>query len=332
MEFQANLDKNDKESAKRSTEIGQKIQDLQGQKLKLRNLLTTLQKSEMLEAIFQMLLSTCLLTMNIWRISLTKNELQGFFNEDSFKFLVLTIPLLIKKVITSTMGVLSSEKNGFAPMVGLLIYSTYGLLSIFTRMTSIVTYFSVPLGLFYSLNHWVYENMNSRHGLTWREYDQEHNPVKFSRLSFEKDGYDVLHIADIAPKLLTNDPYTKYTGLRLGYYFGLFIVGTLVHLLIALLLDAFVTRKCNQPQSSKVSTLAEESKIRGIENGPAATEQNVKSNHGFFMFLRALMSLVIPQSFGDWDEEGEEFIEATSKNEILKVYIYRYNKSVVGEG
>ena len=50
----------------------------------------------------------------------------------------------------------------------------------------------------------------------------------------------------IAPALLTNDPYTKYTGLKLGGYLALFIAGLFVHIFLVLVPDMTLNNLLNK--------------------------------------------------------------------------------------
>ena len=318
VEFNKNIEKMDKIRIFNSYKISQDIQNLQEENFKLKGVLVVMQKCEMVEAIIQMILSTCLLFMNFWKISLTQNELQGFFKEDIMNFLMFSTPLLLKKVITTVVDTKAAEKNEFLPTIGILTYSIYGFLNICARMTSIILYFSVPLGLFNILTHWLFENMNDRHGLEWREYDQSGNPIKFSYFNSQKGEFDLIEIKDLAPALLTNEPYSKYTGLSLFWYYTLFLVGVIVHLILMLALE----RKFRLRSEDKVKDGSERKKEQThkkcIEKEPIFLEKQTNNPNMLSLFLHSLMTLVLTSTFSDWDEVNDKEV-FVGRHKILKV-------------
>ena len=247
--------------------------------------------------------------MNYWAISLTENELQRFFNEDGYQFLLWTLPLLVKKILVTTMSVRSADKNGYAPMVGIFIYGLYGLLSILSRMMLIIIYFAVPLGLFNILGHWIYENLGQSQGLRWREYDENQTPIAFSAFDQATNDYHIINIKDIAPNLLTNDPYTKYTGLTLGGYLALFTAGIFAHILVVLVPDIARRFLFNKQEIYQ----------NVIETSTSQIHDRKMSESFMLSCLRSLTTIVIPEPVVDWDDVGGEVEDRVDQNEILKV-------------
>ena len=317
-EIVESMNKNGENSTEKVIELGRKSKDLKNQKLKLKSILATITKCEMLEAIFQIILNMCLLSMNYWKISLTANELQEFFNEDFNRFLALTIPLSVKKILTSMMSVKSASKNGFAPMIGLVIYCVHAFISVSVRITSIIIYFSVPLGLFNILTHWVYENVKERHGLTWRKYDESRNPVKFSIFDGVKDQYDILEIKDIAPRLLTDEHYTKYTGLTLQMYYVLFIVGMFVHFAVVILLDMVLKQHFGQRHYVKRISEQTNNKQKDLKIPDRKNNTNSERWNWFAPVIHSLTSFAIPETSRDWDDLEEDY-RTPKANQILIV-------------
>ena len=278
------LNNDDANITEKMIQLGRKLADLKNQKLKLKNLLATIAKCEMLEVIFQIILTITLLSMNHWKVSLTETELQGFFNADLSWFLAWTMPLLAKKILTTIMKVMSASKNDFAPMFGVIIYSVNAFIAVSVRITSIVIYFSVPLGLFNILTHWVYETVN----VTWREYDESGSPVKFSIYDSIEDQYEIVEIKDIAPRLLTNEHYAKYTGLTLQMYYALFVVGIFVHVAVVFLLD-MVSRQ-HYRQRSYVTTISgkpNNNKKIDLEYPEPINETNLEHWNWFVSFIHS---------------------------------------------
>ena len=311
-EIRNNIREDDEEATAMAGQKYEKVQKLLAEKLKLKNILATMQKCDLLEAVFQMILSVSLLCMNYWAISLTENELQSFFNEDSYQFLAWTLPLLVKKILVTTMNVRSADKNGFAPMVGIFMYGFYGLLSILSRMMLIIIYFAVPLGLFNILSHWIYETVGQTQGLRWREYDENQNPIAFSVFDQETNNYRIINITDITPTLLTNVPYTKYTGLKLGGYLALFTAGIFVHIMLVLVPDI---ARIFLPNEQKKGQNVIETSSSQIDDYMA-----VKISEGFMLsFLRSLTTIVIPEPIVDWDDVGGEVEDEIEQNQIIMV-------------
>ena len=142
------------------------------QTLKLQKLLTTHAKCELFEVVFQTAIAMCLLSMNHYRVSLTANELQGFFHEDSW-YVPIAILLSIKKIVTATTAPQKYTKNGFQEITGKVIYALYALIGPLLRTACVILYFSIPLGLFDMLTHWVYETAEVK----WQEYGYHNGKV-----------------------------------------------------------------------------------------------------------------------------------------------------------
>ena len=318
VEFNKNIEKIDEVRIFKSYEISRKIQKLQTQNFKLKGVLTAMQKCEMIEIVIQTILSTCLLFMNLWRVSLTQDELQGFFNQDVIYFLAMSLPLLLKKLITTILNVRATEKDEFTPIIGMLSYSAYGFLNICVRIISITLYFSVPVGLFNILTHWVYENMNQRHGLIWREYDQDGNPVKFSSFNHNKGEFEVVEMRNLAPTLLTNSNYTKYTGLSLFWYYILFLTGMLGHLSVVMKLEVLFLKSFNEKMENAAENNEDESLKTRLKKLPALKRKEPKAANRFLVFFDSLMALVLTTPFTDWDEINEEE-NMVKEHDIVKV-------------
>ena len=297
-------------------DFGRKMEEAQEQKLKLKRMLANIAKCELLEVIFQTILAICLLSMNKWSISLTASELQGFFDEDP-KWIYFIGFSFVKKILSCILRVKSAGKNNFSPLLGLVIYSVFAFISIFARILSIIAYFSVPLGLFNFLTHCVYENMNKNQGLTWREFDENQEPVKFSTFNENEDRYEFVEIRNISSMLLTNSSYTKYTGMTLQMYYILFIVGTILHLSIVTILDIILQkrfRKCNY-----VNRLIKQAKNRVNSNKKIMKSLKELEHWNWFVpIIHSLASFGYPETSRDWDDIEEDYTTLKAK-QILKV-------------
>ncbi len=97
------------------------------------------------------------------------------------------------------------EKNNFLPMPGKLLQMTFAILSILTRILSILLYFAPSLGLADLLNHW-----------------------KFGKLSVDKNKdlvYDVqtgkeIYLKDV---WIETPKYTSFTFWELETYYIIFL-------------------------------------------------------------------------------------------------------------
>ena len=153
----------------------------------------------------------------------------------------------MKKVISTTIEAQKYSKNGFQETTGLFIYGAYAIVGPVFRVIAIVIYFSVPLGLFNLLTHWVYETVD----LKWREFEYDsywdgtldyEKPIKFAIYDETQQKYNQIYLKNISKELLTKDPYEKYTGLTLGWYYTIFICGVVCHVFLVSLLDVIVKK------------------------------------------------------------------------------------------
>ena len=149
------------------------------------------------------------------------------------------------------------------------------------RVVSVVIYFSVPLGLFNFLTHWVYETVD----LKWREYEyhaswdgsvDHEKPIKFAIYDYTQQKYNQIYLKNITGQLITTDPYSKYTGLTLGWYYAIFILGVFLHLL-------FVTKLDNNGRKDRLIYIP-------------ASKKNWITN-----ITNACSSLLVPEISNDWD-------------------------------
>ena len=139
-------------------------------------------------------------------------------------------------------------------MIGKIVYGVYAFIGSTVRVFAVVMYFSVPLGLFNILTHWRYETLNVKWQEFEYACDHDYNddydyyvtdtdyvvfteivpqilsfkfdnerlldyekPIKFSVYNESEGQYKNIYIKNISKLLLTNEPYTKYSGIPLGW-------------------------------------------------------------------------------------------------------------------
>ena len=157
---------------------------------------------------------------------------------------------------------MKSQNDGFLGIKGKIIYGIYSAIGALVRGFVLVMYFSVSLGLFNLLSHWKYETLD----MEWQKYeytdesmftDSDYDadgkntinfrikereldyskPIKFAVYNEKEQNYGLIYIKNISNQLITNAPYSKYSGLTLGYSYAIFLAGVMVHICIVLLKD-----------------------------------------------------------------------------------------------
>ena len=112
----------------------------------------------------------------------------------------------------------------------------------------------------------------------------------------------MIEIKDLSHALLTNEPYTKYTGLSLFWYYILFLVGIIAHLTLVLTLERKFRFGSEEKVEDRVDHKKEESQDKCIEKEHHFIEKHTETQNPFSIFLHSLMTLVLTSPFSDWDE------------------------------
>jgi hypothetical protein len=292
------------------------VKSLMMERNELEKVLTTFMKTETFEVLFQGVISVILLSMNYYKFSLTNNGLQSFFVELDW-YVPISLFLTMKKNVTVTIKGLQSQNDGFLAIKGKIIFGIYSAIGALVRGFAIVMYFSVSLGLWNLLSHWKYETLD----IDWRKYEYKDeslftdsdyepdgrnwinlkikereldlsNPIKFAVYNEVQQNYDLIYIKNISDQLITKAPYSKYSGLTLGWSYALFLAGVVIHICIVILKE----------YKNKETVFEKESKQKWI-----------------VIIANSFSSLVLPQVSVQWDVGPLSVKTIGSKNIIAVI-------------
>ena len=245
-------------------------------------------KAELFEVLFQTCIAITLVCMNYYGLSITTGELQGFFDEAKW-YLPIAILLSFRKVVNVSLHLQEVAKDGFQTLLGMIIYGVYAIVSSVVRMSAIVIYFSIPLGLFNLLIHWVYETTD----LTWREqlvYSEFNNDVK---------QYELIFLKNISSKLISTDDSTQYTGLSLKSYYAIFCMGMIVHFILVFGMDVLKNKRIRK----RLAITTENINLEHVDSRTKTLWRKYNHRGLFSSFMQAFTSYVIPDISADWDED-----------------------------
>ena len=125
-----------------------------------------------------------------------------------------------------------------------------------------------------------------------RSLDYE-KPIKFAIYNEVEGHYKNIYIKNISKLLLTNEPYTKYSGITLGWSYLIFLLGVVLHIALSMYKDS-TTKKMHQ----------------------GTNDQNV----WIVMVSNAFASLVFPTLLVHWDMDQQGIKRFQAKN-IIQVCV-----------
>ena len=209
------------------------------------------------------------------------------------------------------------SKKGFLGIVGSMVYGFYVLYSAVIRISCIIVYFSIPMGLFNLLEHWFYETAN----LEWR------NGLSYSIFNTTTEIYEDTRIDDIKDKLLSKDKegtLLKYTGLALRQYFLIFMAWIILHYLLIMVMIILKKRfGFEEDNEIDLKNIHETSEVEESRKTIKKTE-----NSKYHRFWRKYMtyvfsSIVVPEISDDWDKSNVDIYnpktDGSTENEIIEV-------------
>lgn len=203
-----------------------------------------------LETVYQMAITLILLLLSYTETPVEEG-LKTLFNEDlgSVAFL-----LLIASNITSGISFSTSYCNStnicreHFPITSRLVASFYSFFGLIARVTSIVMYFAVSLGLFSLLRHWQAEQtpwgfetldfvtpdglmfLGNNEPFIWSNVDRWiKNGTLF--ITYDNTGTSISEPVPNPNHLVAPPDYTLYVGLTLHTYFYIFFVHVGIHMI-----------------------------------------------------------------------------------------------------
>jgi len=147
--------------------------------------------------------------------SRTVMGLEKLFSGSEIGYIALSAVWSLISTVIGQIKWKTTEKNNFLPAKGKIILMAYFLLSLATRVSSIICFFAPTLGLFGLLNHWKMGSLktSSAHTEEWIIYDlTENNTVTLLHEKWE-----------------SMEQYTDLTIWTLESYFKAFLISVVMH-------------------------------------------------------------------------------------------------------